>query len=519
MNASALKLSAALCLGVSFPVGAVQIDDPAPQAGDAYFRDAQTALAERRTHRPNTKPAKNVILFVGDGMDLTTITAARIFDGQSRGAPGEENLLSFERFPYVALAKTYNTNAQVPDSAGTMSAMMTGVKTKIGVLSLTDAVKHNDCASAAASQAATVGELAKRAGLALGVVSTTRITHATPAAVFAHAPNRDWEADGDLPEAAASGGCADVARQLVEFTTGGGVDVAMGGGRSNFLPSESQDPEYADRKGRRRDGRNLIQEWAARSPDHRFVWNRAGFDAITPSADAKILALFEPSHMQYEADRGADAGGEPSLAEMTVKAIDSLSHDKDGYFLMVEAGRIDHAHHGGNAARALRDTQMLSEAVAAAVGRVNPKDTLIIVTADHGHTLSIQGYPARGNAILGLASAIDGGEGGESEGGLSLAGDKKPYTTLTYANGPGSVFSGELKGGSRPAPRADEVGDISYRQQALIPMGSETHGGQDVSIYATGPRAHLFAGVVEQNYVFHVIDDALALRKRASKAK
>lgn len=497
-----------------------EVKGPSVAEKDPYFVAGQRTLAARRALKPNTKPAKNVILFVGDGMDPTTVAAARILDGQGDGKTGEENLLSFEKLPYVAMSKTYNTNAQVPDSAGTMSAMVTGVKTKAGVLSVTDAAKYGDCASSRAAEAASAGLLAKKAGMALGIVTTTRITHATPAAVYAHSPSRDWEADSNLPESAQKEGCRDIARQLLEFDVNGGPEVVLGGGRLKFLPAETTDPEYADRKGERRDGRDLTKEWASRSPDHKFIWNREGFNAIDPSVSSPhLLGLFDTSHMQYEADRAADRGGEPSLAEMTSKAIDILSKNRNGYFLMVEAGRIDHAHHAGNAARALIDTRALSRAVEIAQSKTNDRDTLIIVTADHGHTLTFAGYAARGTPILGLSTPIAGGEGGDSDGEHALAADKKPYTTLGYANGPGSVFAGEIKDGKRPAPRAEEVTDVSYRQQSTVPLGSETHGGQDVTIYAVGPHAHLFGGVVEQNYIFHVIDDALDLRKRAAKAK
>jgi alkaline phosphatase len=450
-------------------------------------------------------------------MDITTTTAARIFDGQSRGEAGEENFLAFERFPFVALSKTYNTDAQTPDSAGTMSAMTTGVKTKIGVIALTDAAKAGDCASSKSAIAPTLGELAEQAGLATGVVTTTRLTHATPAAVYAHAADRDWERDTNLTEEAKSSGCSDIARQLIEFTAGDGVDVAMGGGRANFLPAETADPETPEAKGGRRDGRDLTAEWRAKSASRVYIWDRKGFDAIDVKSGPRVLALFEPSHMNYETDRAADKAGEPALAEMTGKAIQILSRNKDGYFLMVEGGRIDHAHHGGNAARALKDTQAFSEAVATATAMTNPKDTLIIVTADHGHTMSMAGYPRKGNPILGLVSASL--EDSSARDGYALAADGKAYTTLGYANGPGAILAGQKKAGERPEPRPEETADVNYRQQSAIPSGSETHGGQDVVIYATGPHAYLFGGVVEQSYVFHVIDAALELRKRAEKAR
>lgn len=487
---------------------------------ETYFREAQGAIEARRAVKPVKRPARNVILFVGDGMDVTTVTAARIFDGQSRGEPGEENVLSFERFPHLALSKTYTTNAQTSDSAGTMSAMVTGVKTKSGVISLTDAAEYDRCEGSEAARIATIGERAEIAGLSVGVVTTTRLTHATPAAVYAHSPNRNWERDTNLPEEAIAGGCKDIAQQLLEFSSVSGVDVALGGGRSNFLTIDDVDPEYPTQKGGRRDGRNLTAEWAAQSSNHKYVWSTEQFAAIDVKSRPKVLGLFEPSHMQYEADRGGDTAGEPSLAEMTAKAIEILAANKRGYFLMVEGGRIDHAHHAGNAARALKDTQALADAVRVATEMTGEDETLIIVTADHGHTLSLQGYPVKNSPILGLATATYGEADEVSEDGFARAGDKKRYTTLGYANGPGSILYGQkADDGGRVEPTSEAVADLNYRQQAAIPSQSETHGGQDVAIYAKGPQAYLFDGVVEQNYIFHVIDGALRLESKIGKAR
>ncbi len=479
----------------------------APSAtSNAWSQQAENALAVRKAQKLNKKRAKNVILFVGDGLDPTTVAAARIFDGQSRGEDGEENYLYFETFPYVAYSKTYTTDFQVADSAGTASAMMTGVKTRSGVLSITGDAPHGDCEAALAHQATTLAELAKSAGLSVGVVSTAEITHATPGAVYAHAGNRDWAADSDMPDEVKAAGCKDIASQLLEFPYGGGVDLAFGGGRRKFLPSTMADPEYPEAVGRRGDGRDLTAEWAAKSENHRYVWNKTDFDAAP--ATSKLLALFEYSHMQFEADRAGDGAGEPSLAEMTAKAISMLSSDKDGYFLMVEAGKIDHAHHAGNAYRALTDTQAYAEAVRTARAMTSERDTLIIVTADHGHTLVFQGYPKKGNPILGVVKV-------ENEAGETVvypAGDEKPYTTLGYANGPGTIFDGKADlGKGRPALTEEEALAKDYRQQALIPTGGETHGGQDVPVYASGPRAYLLSGVIEQNYIFHVMKDALGL--------
>jgi len=478
-----------------------------------WQQQGQQALQAALAAQPNTRTAKNVILFVGDGNGITSVTATRIFDGQARGGNGEENVLSYERFPHVALAKTYNTNMQTPDSAGTMSAIMTGVKTRAGVISLGPEVTTSECAGADQAVLPTLLQEVAQRGLATGIVTTTRVTHATPAATYAHSPQRDWEDDSQIPEAMREN-CHDIARQLVEFEHGSGIDVVMGGGRRHFMPSSAADPEYPSKRGKRGDGRNLIEEWQARHPDGIYAWNRAQFDAIDAATAGNIFALFETSHMHFEADRQEFAADEPSLADMTALAIDRLSRDDKGFFLMVEGGRIDHAHHAGNAYRALTDGQAFAAAVQTAIDKVNREDTLIIVTADHSHTLTMAGYPTRGNPILGHVVSVD--ERGAPMDEPYPAFDGKPYTTLTYANGPGharhgSIAEREAKGGTpgRTDTSAIDTTSKDYFQESLVPLYSETHGGEDVAIYAIGPWAHLIHGVQEQNYIYYVMRHAL----------
>ncbi|MET0815813.1 MAG: alkaline phosphatase, partial [Pseudoxanthomonas sp.] len=329
---------------------------PRGESPQQWYEDGARAAREGAELRPNRGKAKNVILFVGDGMGLSTVAAARILEGQLKGRTGEENALSFERFPYLGLSKTYSVDGQTADSAPTMTAMMSGIKTKQGVLGVTQAVTYNDCASAKGKSVVSLLEVAEALGMSTGIVSTARITHATPAATYAHTPNRDWESDAELSPAAKAAGCKDIASQLLDFPYGNGLEVALGGGRSYFLPNTVNDPEDAGSKGRRLDGRNLPAEWSSR-PASSYVWNKKQFDAINPGTTRRLLGLFERSHMEYETDRKLDAGGEPSLAEMTAKSIDILQQrgGNKGYFLMVEGGRVDHAHHAGNAARALAD--------------------------------------------------------------------------------------------------------------------------------------------------------------------
>jgi alkaline phosphatase len=486
--------------GVALAVSGAAVGEEVPQVDDAWFAAGQRSLKEAQAEQETTR-ARNVILFIGDGMSVATVTAARIHEGQLRGETGEENFLSFETMPYSALAKTYSTDMQVADSAGTATAMLSGVKTRSGFLGVGSRAERGDCESARVSSIVTALELAESIGLSTGVVSTARITHATPAAGYAHVPERGWESDKALPEEAVAAGCIDIARQLVEFPHGDGVDVALGGGRLFFLPESASDPEEEGRTGLRADGRDLTADWVARGEGARYIWNLAQLEALELASTGPLLGLFEGSHMEFEADRSEDAGGEPSLSVMTGTAIDIVSRNKKGYFLLIEAGRIDHAHHGGNAYRALTDTIEYARAVQVAMDKTSSTDTLIIVTADHSHTLTMAGYPVRGNPILGKVV--------RSNGDLALGSDELPYTTLGYGNGPGSWR------GERPDLTEVDTTETDYRQWAAVPMGSETHGGEDVPVYAQGPGAQWIRGVVEQHYLFHVMDAALRLTARA----
>jgi len=498
--------------------------DPVNESPEKWYANGEAAIQTAKKIQANKHKAKNIILFVADGMGVSTTTAARILEGQLRGESGEENQLSFEVMPYVALSKTYNTNQQTPDSAGTMTAMMTGIKSKAGVISVNQNVFRGDCASSKGSELTTFLEQAEMAGLSTGVVTTARLTHATPAATYAHAPERNWEDDHDLTSEAIDNGCKDIARQLIEFPYGNGLEVALGGGRRNFWPRNMADLEDAGKTGERDDQRNLTEEWVENYDNAFFVWNKAQFDNINANNTDHLLGLFDRSHMEYSQDRGDDIGGEPSLTEMTNKAIDILQKNNKGYFLMVESGRVDHGHHAGNAYRALTDTIEFSNAVKSAMQKTDPRETLIIVTADHSHVFTIAGYPTRGNPILGKVVGND--SRGVAKDSFSMAKDGMPYTTVSYANGLGYA-SLETGGDTRYKlpEQAGRVADLSsidtedegFHQEALVPLSSETHAAEDVAIYAGGPGAYLMHGVQEQNYIYHVMNKASKIERRMAR--
>ena len=512
------------------PIEVTAIKRPDGETPAWWFRAGAAQAAQRNAM---SGKAKNVILFVGDGMSLATVTAARILDGQRKGGPGEENALSWEDFPHTALSKTYNTDTQTPDSAGTMTAMATGVKTRTGVLGIGQDAARGDCAGSLRTPLLSLWQLAASTGLATGVVTTTRITHATPAATFTHSPDRNWENDAEMLSVTNAAECADIARQLIETPYGQGPDVLMGGGRGSFLPATERDPEYDDMTGLRLDGRDLIAEWKRRRPDGAYVWNATQF-AAAPK-DKPLLALFESSHMQYEHDRPKDKAGEPSLAEMTRGAIERLRGNPLGFVLLVEGGRIDHAHHSGNAHRALTDTIALSEAVAVAASMTSVDDTMILVTADHSHTMTFAGYPVRGNAILGKVKGSSGE--GSNPSGYATDATGQTYTTLTYANGPGyagatdqqpegpKTFLHEVSGYQKAADGRPNLADVDtehpdYMQESMIPLSNETHGGDDVGIWARGPGAEAVRGTIEQNVIFHIMLQATPkLRERLCAAQ
>lgn len=440
-------------------------------------------------------------------MSIATITAARIRAGQLAGGSGEDYSLSFETFPAVGLIKTYEVNQQTADSAGTATAMMSGAKTRAGVIGISAEPRLGDpLACRPQYRLTSLMEVAEQAGLATGVVTTTRLTHATPAAAYAHSPHRDWENDSRLPPGTE---CQDIARQLVEFAAGDGLEVALGGGRANFVP--------ARQGGKRLDGRDLERAWRERYGERGLVMNdKTALDDAPKTAQMHLLGLFAPSHLPYRADRPDTV---PGLVDMTDAAIRRLQAHDRGYVLLVEGGRIDHAHHAGNAYRALDETIELSAAVDRALQLTDPDDTLILVTADHSHTMVIGGYPTRGNPILGKVVGNDAN--GEAAAAASLALDGRPYATLSYANGAGFAAArppdtgGMLDAeqivratGRHLEPDTDtEAAD--FHQEALVPLSLESHAGEDVAVFATGPGAAWIYGVQEQSYLFQVMASAL----------
>lgn len=472
------------------------------QQGDAWL---QTRLESLQQSSIALIPkAKNLILFVGDGMSITTLTAARIWQGQQLGKLGEEHFLHFEHFPHTALIKTYNTNQQTPDSAGTMSAMMTGVKTRAGLISIGPEQDRSECKNSEQHHQQTLFEWGHQAGYATGIVTTARLTHATPAATYAHSPDRGWEGDWLRHPNAYWHGCESIAKQLIETAFPQGLDLAFGGGLNKLD--------------------NHLDTFTQAYGEDRLLTSLKDFQSFDSDSlqdtQAPVLGLFSASHMAFELDRvkiKKSKKRQPSLKEMTEKALALLQKKDQGYILIVEGARIDQAHHKGNAARALAETSMLAETVKRVDDMTSDEDTLIIVTADHSHSFTMAGYPKRGNPILAKAK--------NQQDELVLAKDGLPYTTLGYANGEtqGRQFSHMQETHLENNHGHDhfdlpDTEDVNFKQGVAVPLSSETHGSDDVALHAKGPGADLFSGLMEQHEIFHTVLQVLASKEASVEA-
>ncbi|XP_014253000.1 alkaline phosphatase, tissue-nonspecific isozyme-like [Cimex lectularius] len=456
------------------------------------MEELETSLNIKR----NEKQAKNVVLFIGDGMGPNTIVASRIYHG------GESSHFTFEKFPHVGLLKTYNINKQVTDSASSATAIFTGVKTNQETVGVDSTVSLNDCKASLKQNARlqSISVWALEAGKAAGFVTNTRVTHATPSSLYAHSASRKWECE-DYKPVPLPPECKDIARQLVEDFPGNKLNVIMGGGYAVLDQQPASELNSNMWECNRKDGRLLTQKWIndkkSQGLKHAFVRNNEELRSLDLKVVNYLMGIFAKQHMVPEYIRDDGPKGMPSLREMTTSAIKVLNNNKNGFVLMVEGGLIDLAHHNGTARVALDETVALNDAVNGTLALLKElnslDDTLVIVTSDHTHSLAINGYPARGNSILGIAdsSKVDG----------------VPYTTLSYTVVGNKSYHYSVKDGKvvRENPLYVNTTSFSYHQQGSILSDENKHGGGDVNVYATGPMAHLFHSVHEQTYVARVI--------------
>jgi alkaline phosphatase len=437
--------------------------------------------------RARTGPARNAVVVVGDGMGIPVVTAARIH------AWGPGGRLAME-LPNVALVRTFSLDRMVADSAATATALFSGLRVRSGTIGMTPPTRRA-CSLAERSDGSpnpnhpcgenaipmrSLADLAIRAGMAVGVVTTSRVTHATAAAFYAHVDER-----GDEPQ---------IARQLVDI---GDLSFVAGGGRRFFVGRD--------------DDRDLLTELTERG--YTVVLTGGALRRVVSERAERIVALLDDDHLPFEAERAASLSGKvPDIAELTDLAIRHLSRHPGGYLLLVEGGRIDHALHGNVARVALEETLALDASVAGARARTGD-DTLILVTADHGHPLALVGYALVDDPVLGLARSAEGPEARDADGDgkpdFARALDGKGMTTLLFANGPGHGDDGAAR--EDPIELGEGVEGPRYRQESGVPLRYSTHEGSDVMASAVGPGSESVRGFLDQTDLFRIVRAALGL--------
>lgn len=267
------------------------------------------------------------------------------------------------------------------------------------------------------------------------------------------------------------------------------IDLIFGGGRGYFYPKTVVDVEQPNLNGLRTDNRSLINEyWKGE-----FIWNKTSMRNLKIGSSKPILGLFEHNHMYFESDRVETKNDQPSLSEMTRFALEHFSQSNQGFFLLIEGGKIDHGHHNTQPRYALDEFVEFDNAIGLAKQLLKQKnlldDTLIVVTADHSHVFTIGAYSARGSNVLGFTTA-------NNYNASNI--DQLPVNILTYGNGPN--FNSP-----RNATYLFSLNTnlTSYRSPTALPMKEETHGAEDVPVYAQGPWSHLFVGTMEQHTIAH----------------
>jgi alkaline phosphatase len=449
--------------------------------------------------------AKNLILFVGTGYGIAPMTATRIY------AVGEDGSLAVDELNETALIRTTSRNAQTADSAAAMTAYMTGLKVDNEVLSQTPETRpydeagrpqagHGETACPLVGNgkpATTLLELAKAAGRSTGIVTSARITQAITAASYAHLCQHDGENT--------------IATQLVPGGNGGnvklldGVDVILGGGWQQFLPKE--DP----RGSARNDSRDLFAEMRAKG--YAVISRESELVALSQLGQppSKLLGLFNRSQLSYDIDRTGT--NEPSLAQMTARAIELLQRNPNGYLLIVEGGRIANALDASLARKALQEARAFDDAIAVALQKIRMADpdhlkTTIVVTADHDHTMVMNGNAVLAGRTTELRPGVLGVLRNASDP-LQSASDAsgRAFTTLTFGTG-----AKRVKGPRSSAPALTDVsmGDKTMRYESAIELGTAI-GGTDVMLSATGAYAARFHGTLDNTQVFTLMREAMGL--------
>ncbi|WLV24478.1 alkaline phosphatase [Aciduricibacillus chroicocephali] len=441
---------------------------------------AEAKQLDDNRSKGNGKQPKNVILLIGDGMGPTQVSAASYLKGDGFGTED----LTMNTFKNIGFARTFSHDNTVTDSAAAATAFSSSHKTDNNVIGLApEKEKHEEDEDH--FEVATVLEEAEDRGKATGLVTTTRITHATPAAFASHIDHRDKENE--------------IAVQMLKEHE---VDVLLGGGKGQFLPKSEG--------GKREDGLNLLKD--AEKRGYTIAEDAKGLEK---AKEGKLLGLFNTSHMNYELDR--DLTKEPSLAEMTEKAIDVVSKEKEGFFLMVEGGRIDHAAHVNYPASTMRETLAFDDAVKVAKEFAERnKDTLVIVSADHetgGMSIGAGGtYGFNKDIIRNVTRSAEymGKQVNKEKTNI-------PEVMEKFA-GIKDLKEEEIKRIADEKSAADGIAKV-ISNRALIGWTTTGHTGVDVPVYAFGPQADKLTGTIDNTKIAEVISEAVKGKQQGKPVK
>jgi len=417
---------------------------------------------------------KNVIVMVGDGMGVGQIEIARLFEY------GKEGRLFMQTLPHVALMQTYSANNIVTDSAAAGTAIATTYKTNNEMIG----VKPNG------EEVDSILDLFQQSGKKVGVISTNTATDATPAAFTASVANR-WS------------GQQEVARQMLANE----YDVILGGGSAYFGPDNQ-------------DGKDLVKEFEQKG--YTFVSDK---NELSKANGDKLLGLFNSSYMNYKLDREEVNSQEPTLTEMTQKALEFLSKDKDGFFVMVEGARIDHASHSADITGIWKETIEFDDAVKCAVDWAKADgDTLVLVLADH-ETMGVSAAEPMDIEALKqievspeyMASKLVQDEATGDFTAKSVKEVFKTYANIDLTNEEVTQFNKAVKDneglvysshkvdwemGSVIATK-NHVGVASSQVRLLSSTGG--HTGNMVPVFAYGVGAEQFDGILDNTDVSKII--------------
>ncbi|MEH2586181.1 alkaline phosphatase [Bradyrhizobium sp. AZCC 1721] len=459
--------------------------------------------------------AKNVILFIGDGMSLSHRVGARLL---SKGIAEGKSLgkLAMDDMPHMALVATAGSDSIITDSANSASAYATGHKSAVNAMGVY-ADRTRDPLDD--PKVETIASLAKRRlNLSIGIVSNTEIEDATPAAMVAHTRRR---AEYD---------------PIVEQFFAAKPDVLLGGGSANFLPKAAS--------GKRKDDVDYIARF--REAGYPVATTASELNALSAEPETRrLLGLFASGNMDGALDRKFLKGGgvkkfpeQPDLTEQVQAALNVLSRNEAGFFLMVESGMIDKYAHLLDMERAVYDTIMLDNAVRLARDWANKRgdDTLILVVADHSHPNSLVGtinddmsttpnVPFRERVGVYDKAGFPNYPAPDADGYPSRV-DVSRRLAIFSASLPDhyETFRPKLDDPNQPTVKGDDPATFKANEKykdvpgaVLRPgnlpamVGASVHSGEDVILTAAGPGSQRVRGSMDNTEVFRVMADALGL--------